>query len=139
MTSDVLIKIAPIIGGVLLMLICAAVILRRPEVPNLFAGILVFAAVLFVIPALSIFNFKGLGIEFSGQATTDQVGRPAAEKKKSAEDQCVRADDPLEVVGRKVQVALDVRQRDVHDCDVEDHHELSNGQHDQGAPRTASH
>ena len=86
MTSDVLIKIAPIIGGVLLMLICAAVILRRPEVPNLFAGILVFAAVLFVIPALSIFNFKGLGIEFSGQATTDQVTQQAAGIKAQLED-----------------------------------------------------
>ena len=34
---------------------------------------------LFVIPALSIFNFKGLGVEFSGQAaTTGQVTEQAA-------------------------------------------------------------
>jgi hypothetical protein len=86
MTSDILIKIAPIIGGALLMLISAVVILRKPEVPNLFAGILIFAALLFVIPALSIFNFKGLGIEFSGQATTDQVTQQAAGIKAQLED-----------------------------------------------------
>jgi hypothetical protein len=87
MTSDLLIRIAPILGGVLLMIISAAVILRSPAVPNVFAGILVFAALLFVIPALSIFNFKGLGIEFSGQgATTDQVTQQAAGIKAQLED-----------------------------------------------------
>jgi hypothetical protein len=87
MTSDVLIKIAPIIGGVILMLICAAVILRSPTVPNAFAAILVFAALLFVVPALSIFDFKGLGIEFSGQgATTAQVTEQSAGIKAQLED-----------------------------------------------------
>lgn len=46
---------------------------------NVFAGLLAFAALLFVIPALAFFNFKGLGIELSGQAaTTGQVAEQAA-------------------------------------------------------------
>jgi len=53
---------------------------------NTFAVLLAFGALLFVIPALSIFNFKGLGIEFSGQATTEQVTQQAAGIEAQLED-----------------------------------------------------
>src|SRR5260370_18063641 len=79
MTADLLIRIGPLIGGVILMVICAVAILRNPAVSNVFAGLLAFGGLLFVIPALAFFNFKGLGIELSGQAaTTGQVSEQAA-------------------------------------------------------------
>src|SRR5664279_388708 len=86
MTADFLIKISPIIGGTILIAVCLIAILRNPGVSNTFAVLLAFGALLFVIPALSIFNFKGLGIEFSGQATTDQVTQQAASINARLED-----------------------------------------------------
>jgi hypothetical protein len=87
MTADLLIKIAPILGGAVLMVICALAILRNPAVPNVFAALLALGALLFVIPALSIFSFKALGIEFSGQgATAGQVTEQAAGIKAQLED-----------------------------------------------------
>ncbi len=85
MTADSLIKVAPILGGSVLMLICAIAILRSPTISNVFAGLLVFGALLFVVPALSNFNFKGLGFEFQG-ATTAQVTEQAAGIKAELED-----------------------------------------------------
>ena len=79
MSADTLIKISPIIGGTILIIVCLIAILRNPAVSNSFAVLLAFGAMLFVIPALSIFNFKGLGVEFSGQAaTTGQVTEQAS-------------------------------------------------------------
>jgi hypothetical protein len=79
MSADTLIKISPIIGGTILIIVCLIAILRNPAVSNTFAVLLAFGALLFVIPALSIFNFKGLGVEFSGQAaTTGQITEQAA-------------------------------------------------------------
>ncbi len=79
MTAELLIRIGPLIGGVILMTICAIAILRNPAVNNVFAGLLAFGGLLFVIPALAFFNFKGLGIELSGQAATSgQVSDQAA-------------------------------------------------------------
>jgi hypothetical protein len=85
-STDLVIRLAPLIGGGILMLICAVAILRSPAVSNVFAGLLAFGALLFVIPALSIFNFEGLGIKFSGQATTDQVTQQAASINARLED-----------------------------------------------------
>jgi len=79
MSADTLIKISPIIGGTFLIIVCLVAILRNPAASSTFAVLLAFGALLFVIPALSIFNFKGLGVEFSGQAaTTGQVTEQAA-------------------------------------------------------------
>jgi hypothetical protein len=79
MTPDALIRVSPIIGGTILIIVCLIAILRNPAVSNSFAVLLAFGALLFVIPELSIFNFKGLGVEFSGQAaTTGQVTEQAA-------------------------------------------------------------
>ena len=54
----------------------------------------------------------------------EQVGEPAAEQQDAAEHDRVGGDHPLQVRLREVQVGLDRRQRDVHDRDVEDDHEL---------------
>ena len=86
MTADFLIKISPLIGGTILIAVCLIAILRSPAVSNVFAGLLAFGALLFVIPALSIFNFEGLGIKFSGQATTEQVTQQAASINARLED-----------------------------------------------------
>ncbi len=85
MTTDVLIKVAPLIGGAILLIICLIGIMRSPAVPNVYAGLLAFGALLFVIPTLSNFNFHGLGIEFQG-ATTGQVTEQAAGIKAQLED-----------------------------------------------------
>ncbi len=85
MTTDVLIKLAPLIGGGILLVICLIGILRSPAVPNVYAGLLAFGGLLFVIPTLNNFNFKALGIEFQG-ATTGQVTEQAAGIKAQLED-----------------------------------------------------
>ena len=102
MTADFLIKISPIIGGTILIAVCLIAILRNPSVSNTFAVLLAFGALLFVIPALSIFNFKGLGIEFSGQATTEQVTQQAASINARLED----IKSALADLGRRVAPAV---------------------------------
>ena len=54
----------------------------------------------------------------------EQVGRAPAEQQEAAEDERVRADHPLQVLLREPEVDLDRGQRDVHDRDVQDDHEL---------------
>ena len=79
MAADIIIRFSPMIGGTILMIVCLIALLRNPAALNTFAGLLFFGALLFVIPVLSIFDFKGLGVEFSGQAaTTGQVTEQAA-------------------------------------------------------------
>ena len=85
MTTDILIRIAPLLGGAVLLAICLVGILRSPSVPNVYAGLLAFGGLLFVIPTLSNFNFDGLGIEFQG-ATTGLVTEQAAGIKAELED-----------------------------------------------------
>src|SRR5207247_5074604 len=51
-----------------------------------------------------------------------------------AEGGGVGADDPLEVVIREREGGLDGRQRDIHDRDVEHHHELDCAQQNQREP-----
>jgi hypothetical protein len=79
MSASFWVTISPLIGGTILILVCFVAILRNPGVSNTFAVLLAFGALLFVIPALSAFNFKGWGVEFSGQAATaGQVNEQAA-------------------------------------------------------------
>jgi hypothetical protein len=85
MTTDILIRIAPLLGGAVLLAICLVGILRSPSVPNVYAGLLAFGGLLFVIPTLSNFNFHGLGIESQG-ATTGLVTEQAAGIKAELED-----------------------------------------------------
>jgi hypothetical protein len=85
MTTEVLIKIAPLIGGGILFLICLVAILRTPTFSNGYAALLVFGALLFVIPTLANFNVKALGVEFQG-ATTGLVTEQAAGIKAQMED-----------------------------------------------------
>jgi hypothetical protein len=72
-----------------------------------------------------------------GQADHEQapaaedVRQPPAQEQGAAEQDRVRADDPLQVVLGEVEVALDRRQRDVHDRDVEHDHELGGHDHRQ--------
>ena len=67
-------------------------------------------------------------------AAAEQVARPAAEQQQAAERERVGVDDPLEAVGGEPEIGLDRGQGDVHDRDVEDDHELRDGEHGEGEP-----
>ena len=62
---------------------------------------------------------------------TEQVGQASAEQEQAAEGQGVGGHHPLEADRAEVQVVLDGGQGDVHDRDVEHHHELGQADHDQ--------
>ena len=64
----------------------------------------------------------------------EQVGGAAAEEQEPAEDERVGADHPLEVLLGEPEIDLDGGQRDVHDRDIQDDHEL-----DRAQERQASH
>src|SRR5262249_7088338 len=55
---------------------------------------------------------------------SEQVGKPSPEQKDAAEEDRVRGDHPLQALLGEVEIGADRRKRDVHDCDVEDDHEL---------------
>ena len=66
-------------------------------------------------------------------------GAPA-EQQEAAEGEAVAADHPLEILGREARGPLDRRQRDVHDRDVEHHHQVGDAEHREcePAPRVGS-
>ena len=65
---------------------------------------------------------------------TESVTDASAEEKQGAEGQRVASDDPLEVSRSEVQLALDRRERDVDDTEVELEHKLcGNHQCESGA------
>ena len=57
-------------------------------------------------------------------AAPEQIRRPAAQKQESRKGDRVGIDHPLEPGGGETEPVADRRQRDVHDRDVQDHHEL---------------
>ena len=61
-------------------------------------------------------------------AAAEQVARAPAEQEQAAERERVAVDDPLQALGGEPEIALDRGQRDVHDRDVEHHHELGDGE-----------
>ena len=70
--------------------------------------------------------------------TTEPVGRAPAEQQEPSEEQRVGVEHPRQVLLGEADVALDARQRDVHDARVEHHHELGHrddGEHRVGARR----
>ena len=64
----------------------------------------------------------------------EQVGRAAAEEQEAPEHERVGADDPLQVLLREPEVDLDRGQCHVHDCDVQDDHELHDAEKRQRPP-----
>ena len=64
----------------------------------------------------------------------EHVREPPAEQQEAAEDEGVRADDPLQALLREPEIDLDRRQRDVHDRDVQDDHELDGAEQPQREP-----
>ena len=67
-------------------------------------------------------------------AAAEDVAHPAAEQQQAAERERVAVDHPLQAFGAEAEVGLDGGQRDVHDRDVEDDHELRDGEHRQRQP-----
>jgi hypothetical protein len=68
----------------------------------------------------------------------EQVGEPPAEQQKAAKGDRVRVHDPLQPGRAEVQPIANRRQRDVHDRDVEDHHELREAEQHEQHVRTLS-
>ena len=68
------------------------------------------------------------------QLPPEEVGGTAAEQEKPAKDKRVRIDDPLQARGGEMEVALDRRQRHVHDRRVQDDHELGDANDHQDEP-----
>ena len=64
----------------------------------------------------------------------EQIGDPAAEQQRPAEENRVGGDHPLQVRLREAEIRLDRRQRDVHDRDVENDHELGGDDERQCTP-----
>lgn len=81
MTADILIKFGPMLGGAVLLLICALNIFRNPTISNAQIILMLFGALLFAIPTLTNFNLKGAGFELSGQTALGQVTTQGAEIK----------------------------------------------------------
>jgi hypothetical protein len=67
----------------------------------------------------------------------EQIREPSAEQQCSAEGDRVRGDHPLQALLREVEVGLDRRQRNVHDCHVEDDHELCDDDQTERPPAPA--
>ena len=67
-------------------------------------------------------------------ASAEDVAEPAAEQQQAARHEHVAVHDPGEAGLGEAEVALDRRERDVHDADVEDEHELHEQQHGEGPP-----
>jgi hypothetical protein len=57
-------------------------------------------------------------------ASSEEVGHATAEQQEAAEHQAVGDDDPLEGALAQAEIALDRRQRNIHDRDVEHDDEL---------------
>ena len=64
----------------------------------------------------------------------EHVAGAPAEQQEAAEGEAVAAHHPLEVLGREAQVGLDGRQGDVHDRDVEHHHQVGDAEHRECEP-----
>ena len=62
--------------------------------------------------------------EHEDAPAAEEVGGAATEQEEATEEERVCADDPLQVLLREAEIDLDRRERDVHDRDVEDRHEL---------------
>ena len=67
----------------------------------------------------------------------EQITEPAGQQEQAAEGDQVGVDHPREAALGEPQVALDRRQRDVHDGRVEDDHEEPDAEDDQGVPAVA--
>jgi len=64
-------------------------------------------------------------------AAAQQVPGPAAEQQQPAEAERIGVDHPLQAARGEPQRPLDVRQRHVHDRDIQHHHQLRGGDDDQ--------
>ena len=67
-------------------------------------------------------------------SAAEQVSEPAPEQERTAEEDRVGGDHPLQALLREAEVGLDRRQRDVDNRDVEDDHELRSDDEREGAP-----
>jgi hypothetical protein len=66
---------------------------------------------------------------------TEQVAEPAGEEEKAPVGDQVGADHPREIGLGEAQIALDDGESDVDDGHVDDHHQLTETDHNEGHPR----
>jgi hypothetical protein len=69
----------------------------------------------------------------------EEVGGSPAQQQEAGEGQRVRVQDPLESDAREAELVFDRREGDVHDRDVEDHHELAQADDQEQRIRIAPH
>ena len=67
-------------------------------------------------------------------APAEQVGQAAAEQQRPTEEDGVRGDHPLQPRVREAEIGLDRGERDIHNRDVENDHELSGDDESECAP-----
>jgi hypothetical protein len=72
--------------------------------------------------------------EHQDASASQQIGAPAAEQEETAEGEAVGGDHPLQVRLAEVELAADRRQRDVHDRQVDDGHEVRDRKPGERAP-----
>jgi hypothetical protein len=75
----------------------------------------------------------------AANTAAEQIGDASPEQQEAAEQQGVGGDHPLQARWGEVQRVLDPRQGDVHDRDIEDHHELAERDQRESQPLIASH
>jgi hypothetical protein len=71
-------------------------------------------------------------------APPEEIGRAAPEQHQPPGEENVRGHHPLQVTRSEAEVLTDRRQGDVHDGDVEDHHELRDRKQDEDGPGAAA-
>ncbi len=76
------------------------------------------------------------GVEHASAA--EEIRGAPAEQQETREGEGVSVQDPLQAIGGEAQRILDRRQGDVHDRDIEDHHELAQTDHEQQRVRVAA-
>jgi hypothetical protein len=65
---------------------------------------------------------------------SEQIGRAAPQQQQAPEDQRIARNRPAQIRVADPQILREIGQRDVHRRDVEDHHQLRQGQHRQQPP-----
>jgi hypothetical protein len=97
MSIQDLLQFGPLIGGLVLLLICLINIVRSPGISNANAVVLGLGALICSVPALGNFAFETPLIKVSGQRIEDQVLVQGAEFKRYLTDIKVA----LEVIGKQ--------------------------------------
>jgi hypothetical protein len=71
-------------------------------------------------------------------ARAEEITQPPAEEQETAEGEQIGVHDPRERFLGEAEILADRGERDVHDCPVEDDHQIAQAQDEQGKPAAAA-